>query len=123
MGDRGFRRIGGTGVAPFGIAFTIVEPGPARTGFGASKVSPPPMAVYDDTPAGAMRRAVAGGTFSLRGDVTRMARAMVEVAERSTAPKRLVLGSSSYTAIRSALSAWLAELDAQKDISFSTDSG
>ncbi len=37
-------------VAPFGIAFTIVEPGPTRTGFRKGLVSPPPMAVYETPP-------------------------------------------------------------------------
>ena len=39
-------------VAPFGIEVTIVEPGPAKTSFGGGLVSPPPMAVYERTPAG-----------------------------------------------------------------------
>lgn len=50
-----------------------------------------------------------------------MARAMIESTERSPAPRRLVMGSTSYASIRAALLARLAELDAQKDIALSTD--
>jgi len=32
-------------VTPFGIEFTIAEPGPAKTDFGRGIVSPPPMAI------------------------------------------------------------------------------
>ena len=64
-------------VAPFGIAFTLVEPGPARTGFGQGLVSPPPMAVYDDTPAGAVRRAVAEWSLAIYGDPVKMVRAAI----------------------------------------------
>ena len=108
-------------VAPFGIEFTIVEPGPARTSFGGGLVSPPPMAVYDDTPAGEVRRAVAGGTFAISGDAAKMAQAMIESVDRSPAPRRLTLGSGAYARIRAALADRIAALDAQKDIALSTE--
>jgi NAD(P)-dependent dehydrogenase (short-subunit alcohol dehydrogenase family) len=50
-------------VAPFGIDFIIVEPGPTSTNFGASLVRAATMAAYDDTPAGALRRAIAEGSL------------------------------------------------------------
>lgn len=110
-------------VAPFGIEFTIVEPGPTRTHFGAGLVCPPPMSVYDDTPAGEVRRALASGAFELKGDVTRMAQAMIDSTERSPAPRRLTMGAAAYASIRAALLDRLAVLDAQKDIALSTDIG
>jgi hypothetical protein len=126
----GHRRYSGRGtgsavaqeVAPFGIEFTIVEPGAARTSFGAVLVRPPAMAVYDATPAGEMRRAVMAGTFPLPGDPLKMARAMIDSAERSPAPRRLALGSDTYALVRAALVDRLAVLDAQKEIAVSTDS-
>ena len=120
-GIEGFVEAVAQEVAPFGIEFTIVEPGPARTSFGAGLVSPPPMAVYENTPAGELRRALAAGSFALPGDPIKMARAMIDSVDRSPAPKRLTLGSSSYRKIREALVSRLAALDAQKDIAFSTD--
>lgn len=108
-------------VAPFGIEFTIVEPGPTRTGFRAGLVSPPPMAVYEGTPAGEVRRAVAAGAFPVKGDAVKMTRAMIDCVDRSPAPRRLLLGSDAYTRVRAALVERLAALDAQKDIALSTD--
>jgi NAD(P)-dependent dehydrogenase (short-subunit alcohol dehydrogenase family) len=108
-------------VAPFGIEFTILEPGPAGTDFGRSLVRPPPMAAYDDTPAGEVRRAIASGAFVIKGDATKMARAMIDTVEQSPAPRRLALGSTSYHSIREALVQRLALLDAQRAITCATD--
>lgn len=108
-------------VAPFDIEFTIVEPGPARTSFGGGLVSPPPLAVYENTPAGEVRRAIASGAFPVSGDPIKMARAMIESVDRSPAPRRLALGSDAYSKIRAELVARLAALDAQKDLALSTE--
>ena len=109
-------------VAPFGIEFTLVEPGPARTDFGTGLVRPPEMTVYDHTPAGDVRRGIASGAFAIKGDPDKMVQAMLASVGRSPAPRRLTLGSSSYDAIRAALLQRLAELEDQKDIALSTDS-
>jgi NAD(P)-dependent dehydrogenase (short-subunit alcohol dehydrogenase family) len=108
-------------VAPFGIEFTIAEPGPAKTGFRAGLVRAEPMEVYAPTPAGDVRRAVTSGSFVLPGDPVKMARAMIESTERSPAPRRLVMGSSSFVAIRAALMRRLGELEAQEEVARSTD--
>jgi NAD(P)-dependent dehydrogenase (short-subunit alcohol dehydrogenase family) len=108
-------------VASFGIQFTIIEPGPTRTNFGAGLVSPPPMAAYENTAAGDVRRAVASGAFRLTGDAAKMARAMVDSLELATAPRRLAMGSSSYASIGNALRGRLADLEAHKAVTFATD--
>jgi NAD(P)-dependent dehydrogenase (short-subunit alcohol dehydrogenase family) len=120
-GIEGFVEAVAQEVAPFGIEFTIVEPGPAKTSFGAALVSPPPMAVYDQTPAGELRRALAAGSFRVRGDPVKMVREMIASVDRSPAPKRLTLGSDAYARIRAALVERIAALDAQADIARSTD--
>jgi hypothetical protein len=89
-------------VAPFDIEFTVMD-------------------VYADTPAGEMRRAVATGTLPLKGDPLKMAREMIDSADRGPAPRRLTLGSTAYTSIGAALAARLAALDAQRDIALATD--
>lgn len=108
-------------VAPFNIEFTLVEPGPAHTSFGGGLVSPTPMAVYENTPAGEVRRAVAAGAFPLRGDPIKMAQAMIDSVDRSPAPRRLTLGRDAYARVRAALVDRIAALDAQKDIALSTE--
>ncbi|UOQ69824.1 SDR family oxidoreductase [Hymenobacter volaticus] len=120
-GIEGFVEAVAQEVAPFQIEFTIVEPGPAKTNFGAGLVSPPPMAVYDNTPAGEVRRGLADGTFVVSGDPDKMVEAMLASVERSPAPRRLTLGRAAYAQIRAALLERLAALDAQQDIAFSTE--
>jgi NAD(P)-dependent dehydrogenase (short-subunit alcohol dehydrogenase family) len=120
-GIEGFVEAVATEVAPFGIEFTIVEPGPAKTSFGGGIVKSTPMAIYDNTPAGDVRRALEAGSFALKGDPLKMVQAMIDSVERTPAPLRLTLGSDAFDRIRAGLSKRLAELDSQKDIARSTE--
>ncbi len=108
-------------VAPFGIAMTLVEPGPTGTGFGAGLVRPEPLPAYEATPAGDLRRALASGEFRLPGDPDRMVDAMIACAEADPAPLRLTLGGSSHASIKAGLTRRLEALEAQRDIALSTD--
>ncbi|WP_421865341.1 SDR family oxidoreductase [Parvibaculum sp.] len=120
-GIEGFVEAVALEVAPFGIEFTIVEPGATKTKFGEGLVMSKPMAAYDETPVGAMRRGSGGSPFGVQGDAEKSVDAMIASVDTSPAPRRLVLGSSAHTRIREALEKRLAELDAQKDIAFSAD--
>ena len=108
-------------VAPFNIEFTIVEPGAAKTSFGVSLVRAPPMAAYESTPAGELRRAIAAAAFRVPGDPRKMVQAMVNLVDNKPAPARLALGSDTYALVRTALVERIAALDAQKGIALSTD--
>lgn len=108
-------------VAPFNIEFIIAEPGPTKTNFGLRLVRSQPLVVYDHTPAGEVRRAIAAGTFKVKGDPVKMAQAMIDAVDAVAAPRRLAMGTSTYASIRSALIERLAALDAQKEIALSTD--
>lgn len=108
-------------VAPFGIEFTLVEPGPTRTNFGAALVRPPAMAEYEQTPAGEVRKAIAEGTFPLTGDPQKMARIMLEIVDDDPAPRRLLLGSGAYERVRNALVQRLAELEQYQALAMSTE--
>jgi NAD(P)-dependent dehydrogenase (short-subunit alcohol dehydrogenase family) len=110
-------------VAPFGIDFIIVEPGPTSTNFGASLVRAAPMAAYDDTPAGALRRAIAEGSFAVKGDAQRTADAIISAADEVNPARRLVLGSTAHNSISRALAQRLAAIEAQQEIAFSADRG
>jgi NAD(P)-dependent dehydrogenase (short-subunit alcohol dehydrogenase family) len=120
-GIEGFVEATAQEVAPFGIEFTIVEPGPTRTEFGGALVSPPPLAAYENTPAGEVRRAVATGAFAIKGDAGKTAQAMIDVASISPAPLRLTLGSQAYANVHAALTGRLAALEAQQEAALSAD--
>lgn len=120
----GFFEAAAPEVAAFGIGVTLIEPGAASTGFGSTGADlAAPLAVYADTPAGAIRRAFTEGGFPVPGDPERMVARMVEVAEAAEAPLRLALGSDAYEQIRAALLGRLAALDAQEAVARSTDLG
>lgn len=108
-------------VAPFGIEFTIVEPGATGTNFASGMISPPAMEVYEKTPVGDVRRAVATQAFPIPGDAGKVAQAMIDCVEQSPAPLRLPLGSDTYTLVRGALQQRLAALEADKEIALATD--
>ena len=109
-------------VAPFGIDFVIVEPGPTSTQFGAGLDHAVPMPEYDDTPAGDVRRAIASNSFAIRGDAGKTVAAMIVAADSAHPPLRLTLGGGAYDSISAALAERLKMLEAQKDIAFSADS-
>ncbi len=120
-GIEGFVEAVAKEVASFGIGFTIVEPGATQTNFSAGLVSPPAMDVYENTPVGEVRRAVANNAFPKPGDATKVALAMIDCVEVTPAPLRLPLGSDTYTLVRGALQERLAALEAQKDIALAAD--
>ena len=108
-------------VAPFGIGLTIVEPGATGTNFVTGMIRPPVMDVYEDTPVGDVRRAVANKAFPIPGDAVKVALAMINSVDVNPAPLRLPLGSDTYTLVRGALQQRLAALDASRDIALSAD--
>ncbi len=108
-------------VAPFNIGFTIVEPGPAKTGFAGGLVSPSALRIYENTPAGEMRQIVESGSFKAPGDPAKMAGAMIDSVDRNPAPQRLPLGSGAYDRVHQTLTERLAALEAQKEIATSTE--
>lgn len=108
-------------VASFGIDFLIVEPGPSKTDFGQGLVAPEPMAIYDDTPAGELRRLLASGGFPLRGNPEKMVDSMIETIDATVMPRRLTLGGDAYAHIDAGLSARLEELRAQRAVAYAAD--
>ena len=108
-------------VASFHIGFTIVEPGATGTNFAAGMISPPVMEIYENTPVGDVRRAVANNAFPIPGDAVKVAVAMIDSVDINPAPLRLPLGSDTYTLVRGALQQRLAALEDQKHSALSAD--
>ncbi len=108
-------------VAPFGIDFLLIEPGPTGTNFAGGLDHATPMPCYEETPAGEVRRGVASGDFAIKGDAVKTVDAMITAADAANPPLRLALGSTAYASIHQALTERLRVLEAQKAVSLSAD--
>jgi len=108
-------------VAPLGIEFMLVEPGPTGTNFAAGLERATPMSCYDNTPAGEVRRAVDGEKFPITGDAQKAVAAIIAAVDAKIMPKRLALGSTAYASIHAALNNRLQQLEEQKLITLATD--
>lgn len=111
-------------VAPFGVGITIIEPGNVRTEFGSAMSIADPISDYAETPVGQLRQFIesAGNlTGAAPGDPQKIAAAIIDSAEAESAPRRLTLGSDAYDAVHAALTGRLAELEAGRTVSLSTD--
>ncbi len=120
-GIEGFVEAVAQEVAPFGIDFVIVEPGPTGTRFAEGLDHAQPLPSYEHTPAADVRRAVNSGSFPLKGDAAKTVDAMIAAAEATNPLLRLALGSSAYESISSALRNRLEALEAQKQIALAAD--
>lgn len=108
-------------VAPFGIDFLLVEPGPTGTNFGASLDVADAIDAYAGTPAGEVRRAVLDGNFPIKGDTGRTVDAIIAAADAAHPPLRLTLGSAAYENVERGLGERLRILRAQRDLAVGAD--
>ena len=113
-------------VASFGIDCLIMEPGPTETNFAVGLDLAPPLACYENTPVGEIRKVFTSGDFSsgvfiMKSDVAKTIDAMIVAADADKPPLRLALGSSAYTSISQALSERLRVLEEQKRLTLSAD--
>ena len=79
------------------------------------------MDIYKDTPAGAVRLAIAEGSLAVKGDAGRTVDAMISAADSAKPALRLTLGSTAYDSISHALARRLAAIEGQRDVAFSAD--
>jgi NAD(P)-dependent dehydrogenase (short-subunit alcohol dehydrogenase family) len=114
-------------VAEFGIGITLVEPGYLPTNFaGPSLALATPTDTYANGPVAQLRRcmtAPGGVDAGTIADLGRVADAVLDAAETTPAPTRLVLGGDAYRGIHQALSERLTALTEQRALAYSTDAG
>jgi NAD(P)-dependent dehydrogenase (short-subunit alcohol dehydrogenase family) len=117
-GIEGFYEAFAPEVAPFGIHTTLVEPGMIRTSFYDAVQMTEPLHAYADNPA------IARGEIPVAmmpGDQSKVVAAIIAAGDAGDPPRRLLLGSDAYALVHGALSARLAEVEAQEDTAPSTD--
>ena len=122
FGIEGFCESVAQEVASFGIGFTIVEPGGARTDFRYRSAHVANLlADYDGNPAHAFLKMLDPKNGLAAGDPVRMAARIIEAGVDESAPHRIVLGSQALQATIDTLEKRLAELKTQEDLARSTD--
>jgi len=109
-------------VAAFNIGMSIIEPGGARTEFryGSAQVAKL-MPEYDATPAHAFLKMLDPKNGLAAGDPARMATRIIESADITPAPLRIVLGSQALESTLSTLRARVADFETQTQCAASTD--
>jgi NAD(P)-dependent dehydrogenase (short-subunit alcohol dehydrogenase family) len=110
-------------VQPFGIKVTIIEPGYVRTNFlNSGSVATPenPIAAYTAL-AEERRKHREDVPGTQIGDPEKVAAVIINTAQLSEAPLRLLLGSDSYQFANYKLQLLKDGIEAHKEITFSTD--
>jgi NAD(P)-dependent dehydrogenase (short-subunit alcohol dehydrogenase family) len=109
-------------VGPLGIKVSCIEPGPFRTDWAGRSIHQdrPGIADYADT-AGARMSTMSGYSGQQPGDPARAAQAIIDVWERPSPPRHLVLGAFGFGAVTQALKTRLEEIESQRDIALGAD--
>ena len=109
-------------LAPLGIRVSIVEPGPTRTDWVGKSVVRSSREIVDYMPsAGQTRQKMAQPTGWQPSDPTKVAAAIVALADAQHPPMRLALGRETVERIRGKLVTVAADLDMWESVSLSTD--
>jgi NAD(P)-dependent dehydrogenase (short-subunit alcohol dehydrogenase family) len=109
-------------VQPFGIKVTVVEPGFIRTDLLA-----PQSVVFGDLPVegydspAAVKAQWQTYHHKQSGDPTKLGKTLVQLAAMESPPKQFFAGSDAVNAITADLQARLAEVQAHKGLSVTTD--
>lgn len=122
FGIEGFCESVAQEMAPFNIGVTIVEPGGARTEFryGSAQVAEL-MPEYDGNPAHSFLAMLDASIVLAPGNPAEMAKRIIESAEITPAPLRMVLGSQALASTIATLEKRLADFRMQTELAASTD--
>ncbi|OBG32153.1 hypothetical protein A5672_26085 [Mycobacterium alsense] len=119
----GFSEAVAKGIAPLGIKVTIIEPGDFRTDFlDASSLGTEETVLADyESTAGAMRARALDVNHEQPGDPVRAAAATADMASAAEPPLHLLLGTDCVKAVEAKTQELLADIDAWRAVSTSTD--
>ena len=95
-GVEGFSEVLDKEVGPLGIKVTVIEPGGFRTDFAGSSSSIHDSILDYDATVGATARFQRDYNGKQPGDPKKAAQAILKIAEMSSPPLRLLLGSDAY---------------------------
>jgi len=108
-------------VAPYGIKFTSVVPGPFRTDFiGRSMDRSPRLPAYEAT-VGKFGGFLEKMDGKQPGDPAKAAKAIIDMLDAEKPPFRLLLGGYAHTMFAKKLASMEAEMKEWKDVGFPTD--
>jgi len=108
-------------VAPYGIKFTSVVPGPFRTDFiGRSMDLSPRLPAYEAT-VGKFGGFLEKMDGKQPGDPAKAAKAIIDMLDAAKPPVRLLLGGYAHTMFAKKLASMEAEMKEWKDVGFPTD--
>lgn len=109
-------------VGPLGIRVVLVEPGGFRTDFAGRSLQQVDSPIGDYATTAGQRRKENDTTHGTQpGDPVKAAAAIIRLAETPEPPAFVLLGSDAQRAVRAALDTRLAEIDAWRELSVSTD--
>ncbi|MEV6033929.1 oxidoreductase [Nonomuraea sp. NPDC052116] len=109
-------------VEPFGISVTLIEPGYFRTSFlGGGSLALPENAIDAYTAVRDMTEEHNKMEGNQLGDPVRAAGAIIDVASRTPAPLRLLLGSDALRLATQKIENLAAGIEQNKEITLSTD--
>ena len=97
-------------LASFDIHFSIVEPGPTDTNFGANIASAGVMEVYEGTPVNDLRKLLAEG-FGELDDANDVVEAILYLATNKNPPLRIAIGNVARANLKAAYEERLAALE------------
>jgi NAD(P)-dependent dehydrogenase (short-subunit alcohol dehydrogenase family) len=109
-------------VKELGIKATVVAPGAFRTGFLSSEsIAYAKNTIADYTGIRASHAKYAAMDGAQLGDPDKAAAVFISLAENPAPPVRLYLGSDAYSRAKAKIGLLTEELEANKQLSFSTD--
>jgi NAD(P)-dependent dehydrogenase (short-subunit alcohol dehydrogenase family) len=108
-------------VAPLGIKVTVLEPGGMRTDWSGSSMTIPPASEPYAPTVGALAALMQGGGVGAAGDPAKVAGVVLQVAEMSEPPLRLLLGTDAVSYAERAAQTRAAADAAWRALSLSTD--